>query len=206
VNLLKNVIGVDQAGDLVSILKEHPTLMSLCGNKGNETELDMSGKMRGTTDAMMFVPEIVDNGALSILNMSKNGMRGSEAGKAFGDALATNTALRELDLSGLRELDQNGQLYATPNMDAAFVKALAPGLSDNRALTHLDISVNALTQGKQSGTDRKGQPTYETDITGTPYYLLSTSRLSCPLFQRCCGSCQCHSRYGGVDHARHQQQ
>jgi hypothetical protein len=45
VNLLKNSIGVDQAKDLVIILKEHPTLKSLCGSNGNETELDMSGKM-----------------------------------------------------------------------------------------------------------------------------------------------------------------
>jgi hypothetical protein len=42
-NLLKNDIGVDQAMVLASIFKEHPTLMSLCGHKGDETELDMSG-------------------------------------------------------------------------------------------------------------------------------------------------------------------
>jgi hypothetical protein len=63
VNLLKNSIGVDQAKDLVIILKEHPTLKSLCGNKGNETELDMSGKMGGAEDAIMLAAEVVDNGA-----------------------------------------------------------------------------------------------------------------------------------------------
>jgi hypothetical protein len=42
VNLLQNTIGIDQA--LASILKEHPTLKSLCGNSGEETELDMSNK------------------------------------------------------------------------------------------------------------------------------------------------------------------
>jgi hypothetical protein len=67
VNLLKNAIGIDQAQALASILKEHPTLKSLCGNKGNETELDMSGKMRGAADAVMLSPEIIDNGALSKL-------------------------------------------------------------------------------------------------------------------------------------------
>jgi hypothetical protein len=76
VNLLKNDIGVAQAEDLISILKEHPTLKSLCGNtfkhgntKGNETELDMSGKMRGATDAMMLVPEIIDNRAMTSLSL-----------------------------------------------------------------------------------------------------------------------------------------
>jgi hypothetical protein len=72
VNLLKNDIGVAQAEDLVSILKEHPTLKSLCGNKGNETKLDMSAKMRGATDAMMLVPEIIDNGAMTSLNLASN--------------------------------------------------------------------------------------------------------------------------------------
>jgi hypothetical protein len=67
VNLLKNEMGTDQAKALVSILKEHPTLKSLCGNKGDETELDMSGKMKGAADAIMLVPEIIDNGALSVL-------------------------------------------------------------------------------------------------------------------------------------------
>jgi hypothetical protein len=64
VNLLKNDIGVAQAEDLVNILKDHPTLESLCGNKGNETALDMSGKMKGAADAIMLVAEIIDNGAV----------------------------------------------------------------------------------------------------------------------------------------------
>jgi Ran GTPase-activating protein (RanGAP) involved in mRNA processing and transport len=72
VNLLKNDIGVAQAEDLVSILKEHPTLKSLCGNKGNETALDMSGKMNGAADAIMLVAEIIDNGALIKLDISNN--------------------------------------------------------------------------------------------------------------------------------------
>jgi hypothetical protein len=65
VNLLKNNIGVDQAESLVSMLKEHPTLKSLCGNKGNETELDMIGKIGGADDIIMLVAEIVGNGAIS---------------------------------------------------------------------------------------------------------------------------------------------
>ena len=71
-NILKNYIGVEQANILVGVLKEHPTLMSLCGNKGNETELNMSGKMDGAQDAIMLAPEIVANGALAILDISGN--------------------------------------------------------------------------------------------------------------------------------------
>jgi hypothetical protein len=81
VNLLKNSIGVDQAKDLAIILKEHPTLKSLCGNKGNETELDMSGKMtqglskmNGAAGAIMLAAEVVDNEALSSLNLADNNL------------------------------------------------------------------------------------------------------------------------------------
>jgi hypothetical protein len=87
VNLLKNGIGVDQAKDLVIILKEHPTLKSLCGNKGNETELDMSGKMDGAEDAIMLAAEVVDNGALSSLNLSSNQLTGSYGNDMTGAVL-----------------------------------------------------------------------------------------------------------------------
>jgi hypothetical protein len=72
VNLLQNDIGTDQAKVLVSIIKEHPTLKSLCGNKGDEAELDMSGKNMRAWDAIMLAAEIVDNGALSSLNLASN--------------------------------------------------------------------------------------------------------------------------------------
>jgi hypothetical protein len=65
--------------------------------------------------------------------MSKNRLQGAEAGKALGDALAGNTVLKELDLSGSRYY---------PNMDIEFVKAFTPGLSDNGAMTKFDISSN----------------------------------------------------------------
>jgi hypothetical protein len=90
VNLLKNKIGVDQAKALASILKEHPTLKSLCGNSGEETELDMSGKM-DAGDAIMLVPEIVDNGSLTKL--------------MFGDkqVVTMTTEMTEANFSGKLE-------------------------------------------------------------------------------------------------------
>jgi hypothetical protein len=63
-------IGLEQAKSLANVLKVHPTLKSLCGNTGKETELDMSGsgKRMGaegfifrTTGLIMLVPEIVNN-------------------------------------------------------------------------------------------------------------------------------------------------
>jgi hypothetical protein len=74
VNLLLNGIGIDQAKALASILKGHPTLKSLCGNKGDETELDMSGKINGAGDIIMLAPEITDNGAMTSLDISMNSL------------------------------------------------------------------------------------------------------------------------------------
>ena len=75
-NLLNNMIGVEQAQNLATILKEHATLKSLCGNKGDETVLDMSGKEMGAGGAIMLAPEIIANGALTSLNISSNNLTG----------------------------------------------------------------------------------------------------------------------------------
>jgi hypothetical protein len=80
VNVLFNNIGTEQAWALANILKEHATLKSLCGNTGNETELDMNGKMHGVGDAIMLVAEIIDNRAMTSLNLasSKLGVEGAK--------------------------------------------------------------------------------------------------------------------------------
>jgi hypothetical protein len=87
VNVLFNNIGAEQAHALANVLKEHATLKSLCGNKGNETELGMSGKKIGADGAIMLAPEIADNGALSSLNLASNHLCGiNEYGQGTYDA------------------------------------------------------------------------------------------------------------------------
>ena len=86
VNLLKNGMGTVQAKALASILKEHPTLKSLCGNRGDETDLNMSGKMEGAADAIMLVPEIIDNGAMTSLDLSRNSLK-AEGAKVVAEAI-----------------------------------------------------------------------------------------------------------------------
>jgi hypothetical protein len=99
VNILFSDISTDQAHALAKILKEHPTLKSLCGNKGNETELDMRGKRMktmGPEDAIMLVPEIIDNGAMTSINLSNNHivaetrMMMPKPGMAIGDLVDGN--------------------------------------------------------------------------------------------------------------------
>jgi hypothetical protein len=71
-NLLNNSIGIEQVQHLATLLKEHPTLKSLCGNMGNERVLDMSGRKMGASDVTMLLPEIIENDALSSLNLLDN--------------------------------------------------------------------------------------------------------------------------------------
>jgi hypothetical protein len=76
------------------MLKEHPTLKSLCGNRGDETELDMSGKMGGAGDAVMLAAEVIDNGALSSLNLAENLLCGlDEFGRGVFDASGNTSPL-----------------------------------------------------------------------------------------------------------------
>jgi hypothetical protein len=92
VNLLKNRIPMEQAKALASILKEHPTLKSLCGNSGDETELDMSGKEIGVDGAIMLAPEIAGNRALTSLNLSSNDIR-AEGAKIVKAAVEVTTCV-----------------------------------------------------------------------------------------------------------------
>ena len=74
--------------------------------------------------------------ALVKLLMAKNNIAIKEAGEALGQALAKNSVLKELDISGdgrFRGMDSPG-----------FAKGIADGIKNNRALTSLDLSGNEL--------------------------------------------------------------
>ena len=80
-------------------------------------------------------------GALTSLNMSANGLKGAEAGKALGDAIAASV---------LKELVISGGEYGSQKCDVEFVQTFSVGLRDNRALIKLDISSNNIG-GEQEG-------------------------------------------------------
>eukprot|EP00935_MAST-01C_sp_MAST-1C-sp1_P000997 g997.t1 len=80
--------------------------------------------------------ELPTKGALVKLLMGCNGIKGIKAGKALGNAIAANTVLKELDVSGGKH---DGQ-----KCDVEFFKGFSPGLSANGALTSLDVSGNKL--------------------------------------------------------------
>jgi hypothetical protein len=138
VNLLSNDIGVEQAGALVIILKEHPILKSLCGNKGGETELDMSGKMKGAEDAIMLAAEIVDNRALTSLNLADNSLGElvpPEGWTKTGDGLFSPALWRHADG---REQNQD------PGSKPEGIIAIVNATPDMGAMTSLNLSKNEL--------------------------------------------------------------
>jgi Ran GTPase-activating protein (RanGAP) involved in mRNA processing and transport len=102
-------------------------------------ELDMSGKMKGAADAIMLVPEIIDNGALSKLSLKDNALCTKEAGKALA-ALAGNSVLKELDLSNNSFYNSRDDRSDGPG----FAQDLAIGIKDNRALSMLSMKSNNL--------------------------------------------------------------
>jgi Ran GTPase-activating protein (RanGAP) involved in mRNA processing and transport len=152
VNLLQNSIGTDvttdQAEALASILKEHPTLKSLCGNRGDETELNMSGKKMGAGGATMLATEIVGNGAMTKLDISSNDIR-AEGGKALAAGLKGNQMITELNISN-NDLGKNAEY----DDDTSGVIAIADAIPDMGALIKFDISSNAIGAEQEGDLQR----------------------------------------------------
>jgi hypothetical protein len=139
VNVLGNEIGIEQAQVLAAILKEHPTLKSLCGHKGDETELNMSGKKIGVEGAIMLAPEIVDNGALSSANLLKNHIPVEQA-QELEKIMRAKQNLTTLccGLSGKEtELDFSGQ-----DLEAGDAVLIANDIKDNGALSVVNVMGN----------------------------------------------------------------
>ena len=69
--------------------------------------------------------------------MSKNKMATKEAGKALADALASNSVLKELDVSS------NYEPFS--GLDgSSFARELAIGVKNNGALTSLNLANNSI--------------------------------------------------------------
>jgi hypothetical protein len=144
VNLLKNKIGSDQAEGLVSMLKEHPTLKSLCGNRGDETELDMSDKMNGVGDAVMLAVEVIDNGVLSSANLLGNYIPVEQAQELVNIMRVKGNLTTLCGLSREEtELDFSGQYLG--DGDAVLI---ANDIIDMRALSVANVMGNSI--GKET--------------------------------------------------------
>jgi hypothetical protein len=70
--------------------------------------------------------------------MRQNNIHGAELGKALADMLAQNAVLKELDLSS------QAYGYGARALDAAFAKKFAVGISDNRAISSINLLKNQI--------------------------------------------------------------
>eukprot|EP00935_MAST-01C_sp_MAST-1C-sp1_P001408 g1408.t1 len=144
VNILDNNIGTEQAQKLVAVLKEHPTLKSLCGNKGDETELDMSGKNMGADGAIMLAPEIVANEALTSLNLVRNNLH-AEGAKHIAEAIKVNVSNTKGALMSLNIGNNNIPIESMKEIIALVeskpvMKVLCAVPFRDKTITELDIS------------------------------------------------------------------
>eukprot|EP00935_MAST-01C_sp_MAST-1C-sp1_P001879 g1879.t1 len=108
------------------------------------------GKPEG---AIAIANAISANGALEKLLMAENYMATKEAGKALADALATNSTLKELDVSSNA---QRGYGLDGPG----FAKALAVGVKNNGALAKLTFGGDSYEV--EDGYDVNYQTKYKT--------------------------------------------
>ena len=148
VNVLNNNIGAEQAQNFVAILKEHRTLKSLCGNKGDEAELDMSGRKMGTDGAIMLAPEIVANGAIVTVNIMGNKI-GKEQLSMLQEMMQAHPTL--VSLCGIADDATEAHLHGL-GMDADDTAILADELPAKGALVKFDISTNMKGGGWQAPT------------------------------------------------------
>jgi hypothetical protein len=128
-NLLCNGIGTEQAAVLAEVVKEHGTLVSVCGLRGSDTAVDMSGKRLRAEDVVLLAGELELMEGLKVLNLSQNEIKGTEAGEALARALASNAVLEELHLSG-------------NDCGAELITGMSPGVAKNKTLVKLDITAN----------------------------------------------------------------
>jgi hypothetical protein len=95
----------------------------------------MSSKMYGACDAIMLVPEIIDNGALLVLSLNSNSL-GVDGCKALVKGLIGNSVIKELNVAGSNLTDDGEYMSGV----LAFANAI-PGME---ALSSLNISSNKL--------------------------------------------------------------
>jgi hypothetical protein len=106
------------------------------------SHLDISGCNLGAKGGFHLADVIKDMGALLVLSLKDNKLATKEGGKALAQALASNSTLKELDVSS-NTWKENGN----PRGDGpGFVQELAVGIKDNGALTSLNLANSNLGQ------------------------------------------------------------
>jgi hypothetical protein len=105
------------------------------------TEADLSNKNLRAGGAIIVAAWIShkDKGAMTRLNLSKNGLLTQEGGRALGNMLKANTILKELDIS-----DSGNGMHSSQKDGPGFATAISEGLASNGALSVANCMGNAI--------------------------------------------------------------
>jgi hypothetical protein len=136
-NLLDNHIPVEQAQELVKIMRAKENLTTLCGLSREDTELDFSGQYLDAGDAVLIANDISDMGALMSLNLANNSLGDIVLPEGWTPQVNSDqTAFEFKHIDGTVQGDNPGKPEG--------VIALANVIPDMRALTSLNLASNSL--------------------------------------------------------------
>jgi hypothetical protein len=121
---------VEQAQELVKIMRTKDALTTLCGLTGVETELDFSSQGLGAGDVVLIANDISDMGAMTRLDISKSQL-GDAGTMALAEGLKGNQIMIELNISS----NGMGKLGAIALAD------IIPGMG---AMTSLNLASNRI--------------------------------------------------------------
>jgi Leucine-rich repeat (LRR) protein len=137
VNLLSNKIGTKHVEELVVALHGHRMLKSMCGNRGDETDLDMSNKIIRAEGAIMLAPEIAANTLLTKLDISNNDI--GTLLKSRGGWTRENGRKYRSPTAQMQDEKPDGEVF-----EPVGVIALANAIKSNSALVTINVMGNKI--------------------------------------------------------------
>jgi hypothetical protein len=161
-----NRISKEILSKLQEIMRSKPNLISLCGIADDATEADLSGLDMSADDAIILASELPDKGALTLLDISNNGIghhyyrgrRGQYNYLHTGDSKLNRNdeppeGLVPIGVIVVADAIKNNGALKTFDISrnffcAAGAKALVEGLKGNQVLTELNLAGNMM--GKAS--------------------------------------------------------
>jgi Ran GTPase-activating protein (RanGAP) involved in mRNA processing and transport len=138
-NLLGNSIPVEQAQELVKIMRSKENLTTFCGLSREETELNFSGQDLGAGDAVLIANDISDMGALTALNLADNKI-GATVGWMIQPSFVTPDQRYKHSDGRIQGLLPEGEQLGKPEG----VIAVANAIKDMGALARLNLASNSL--------------------------------------------------------------
>ena len=138
-----NRIPIEHMHEIIAVVEAAPAMKVLCGVPFRDktiAELDVRGQSLGVEGAVVVSRYLERNGALEILRMGNTQLAAKEAGRALAGALARNSVLKELDVSGNDWYTNSGD----QGDGVGFAKELAVGIGANRSLVKFDVSKSSL--------------------------------------------------------------